>query len=472
MGIILKIKGSRIPAVFFSSDMSVWLKGYIFVDRNRVEKHLYYGLAILAVLFVIVGLTRALWGYREKETEVMKEQTIFPEKETEEETAAEAEAENSSIRVLLMTDGHRNTVHPGVTLSSDSGFVVSYGEETEECESGAELSIAPDDVRFEKGIIRIQAKEGKVTIKSMNRGYGNPSYEGVIELRTSAEGVIVINELPLESYLCGVVPSEMPAAYELEALKAQAVCARSYAYQHVKDYAYPEYEAHVDDSETYQVYNNSKPRDSAAQAVSDTAGEVVRLNGEVVSTYYYSTSCGKTTSVQAWGTKESEANCYLQSVDVKGEEGDYEKELPWYRWEADVPIQTMSNLVGLNTGVDVGTLDSIEVVEAGPGGVALKIEAKGSKGSVTVETENKIRRALGGEGYIIRTQDGAETDSRALLPSAFFTVEKAGDLFVIKGGGFGHGIGMSQNGANEMAKCGKNYKEILTLFYQGVTVGP
>lgn len=440
------------------------------MDRNKLEKHLYYGLAILTALFVIVGLTKALQDYREKKTEVMKEQTLFPEKGTEEE--AGTEVENPDIRVLLMTDGFRNTVHPGVVFISDSGLTVSYGEETEEWEAGTELSVAPDDARFEKGTVRVQAKEGKVTVRSVNRGYGNPSYEGVIELRTSAEGVIIINELPLESYLCGVVPSEMPADYELEALKAQAVCARSYAYQHVKSYGYPEYEAHVDDSEAYQVYNNSKPRDNAAQAVAETAGEVVRLNGEVVSTYYYSTSCGKTTSVQAWGTKESESNCYLQSVEVKDEEGDYERELPWYRWEADVPVQTMSNLIGLNTGVDVGMLDSIKVVETGPGGVALKIEARGSKGSVTVETENKIRRALGGAGYKIRTQDGAETDSRALLPSAFFTVEKSGDIFEIKGGGFGHGIGMSQNGANEMAKCGKDYKEILMLFYQGVEVGP
>lgn len=437
------------------------------MDRSRLEKKLYYGLAILAALFVIVGLKEALRGHREKETEVMKEQTILPE---EEKKIEEEKVENPNIRVVLMTNGYRNIVHSNVVCSGTSGMLLSYGEDTEEWEGESELTIAPDDIRFEKGIIRIQAKEGRITVNSLNRGYGTPSYEGVLELRTTAEGIVIINELPLESYLCGVVPSEMPAGYELEALKAQAVCARSYAYQHIKSYAYPEYEAHVNDSMNYQVYNNSAPQDKAEQAVSETSGEAVRLNGEVVSTYYYSTSCGKTTSARAWGTQESEANSYLQSVEVKGEDGDYERELPWYRWEAAVPVQTMSDLVGLNTGVDVGILDSVEVVETGPGGVALKIEAKGDKGSVTVETENKIRRALGGSGYKIRTQDGAESDSRELLPSAFFTVEKSGDTFIIKGGGFGHGIGMSQNGANEMAKCGKDYKEILTLFYQGVTV--
>ena len=65
----------------------------------------------------------------------------------------------------------------------------------------------------------------------------------------------------------------------------------------------------------------------------------------------------------------------------------------------------------------------------------------------------------------------ANVSLTTLLPSAFFTINKSGDTFVIKGGGFGHGIGMSQTGANEMAKCGKNYQEILTFFYQGVTIG-
>ena len=130
-----------------------------------------------------------------------------------------------------------------------------------------------------------------------------------------------------------------------------------------------------------------------------------------------------------------------------------------------------SNLIGLNTGKDIGTLQNINILENGPGGVVLAIEAVGDKGSVRVSTENKIRRALGGKGYTIIKQDGTKVKSSKLLPSAFFTINKSGDTFVIKGGGFGHGIGMSQTGANEMAKCGKNYQEILTFFYQGVTIG-
>ena len=175
--------------------------------------------------------------------------------------------------------------------------------------------------------------------------------------------------------------------------------------------------------------------------------------------------------MKAWGNEENDGNRYLQSVEVKDENGDYERNLPWYRWEAKIQAKTLSNLIGLNTGKDIGTLQNINILENGPGGVVLTIEAVGDKGSVRVSTENKIRRVLGGKGYTIIKQDGTKVKSSKLLPSAFFTINKSGDTFVIKGGGFGHGIGMSQTGANEMAKCGKNYQEILTFFYQGVTIG-
>lgn len=460
------------------------------MGRNRLEKQLYYGFAILIVLFIVVGLKAALRGDGEdirnpggitetakmeeisgteklKKTEKNKRQEKGTDTGKGEKTQADLD-----IRVLLMTDGYQDIVHPEVSLSSSSELTLSYGKKKEKWKKGKKLLLAPDDPRFKKGSIRIKAKKGNIRINSLNRGYGTPVYEGILELYSTAEGIVIINELSVEKYLCGVVPSEMPSSYELEALKAQAVCARSYAYRQMESCGYPEYNAHVNDSTDYQVYGNSEPAESTRKAVKETEGEVVKYNGQIVTTYYYSTSCGKTTSAEAWGSKPGKANGYLKSVKVKGEDGYYEKELPWYRWEASVPVQVMSDLVGLNTETDVGTLKSIKILKTGPGGIALKIRAEGDRGSVTVETENKIRRALGGYGYVIHKQDGTDADSGDLLPSAFFTIKKSGGMFVIKGGGFGHGIGMSQNGANEMAKSGKDYKEILTLFYQGVTIEP
>lgn len=443
----------------------------------RYEKYFFYGMLILICLLIIGGLLAAL-THREEgligrmRREEEQKNADEGEKAPEEEKAPEIVINNPNIRVLIMTNGYANIVHPSVEMSSASGFCITFGDQTQEAGPEQPLTFAPDDPRFQSGQIRVSAKDGgEIALNSIQRGCGTPSYAGVIELRTTAEGIAVINELPVETYLCRVVPSEMPCTYELEALKAQAVCARSYAYQQMQSFAYPEYEAHVNDSTDYQVYGNSLPQEATNQAVAETGGQVVRYQDRLVTTYYYSTSCGKTAGVEAWGTAPNAENQYLQSVEVKDEQGDYEAGLPWYRWEAKIPAGTLSALISQNTGTNVGTLQSVEVTKSGAGGVALQICATGDAGSVTVDTENKIRRALGGSGYEIVNQAGTAAASTALLPSAFFTIRREGDVFIISGGGFGHGIGMSQNGANEMAKKGKNYIDILTMFFREVSVG-
>ena len=382
------------------------------------------------------------------------------------------ENEAEDIRVLLLSTGYISPVHPSINVSAPSGILICYDDCKEKWETAESFVIDPDDERFINSVIRLQAiePEEEICVENIERSYGNPTYSGIIELRSTAEGIAIINELSVEEYLCKVVPSEMPASYELEALKAQAVCARSYAYQQMREYSYPEYEAHVDDSTKFQVYNNSKVYESSTNAVKETAGEEVWYKGNVVTTYYYSTSCGMTTDLNAWGSEVNEENAYLQSIKVKGKDGDYEKNLPWYRWEATVSVQTLSNLIGLNTGVDVGIIQSIEVTKHGAGDVALQIVVRGNKGNVTIDTENKIRTALGGNGYTITKNDGATVNSTSLLPSAFFTIKKNGDQFVINGGGFGHGIGMSQSGAKGMAEAGFSYKDILKHYFTGVEV--
>ncbi len=430
----------------------------------------WYGMLILLCLLVIGGLQAAL-THREEGILGKQGKEKIKEEEKPQEEKWEIVVNNPNIRVLLMTDGYVNIVHPGVEVCAGGGMVIAFGEERQETEPGQAVAFAPDDPRFQSGNIRISARDGgEITLNSIKRNCGTPSYAGTLELRTTAEGIAVINELPLETYLCKVVPSEMPSSYELEALKAQAVCARSYAYQQMRNFGYPEYEAHVNDSTDYQVYGNSKEQESASRAVMETQGQVVRYQGQIVTTYYYSTSCGRTAGLEAWGTEINDGNQYLKSVEVKDESGDYEAGLPWYRWEARIEAGTLSGLISRNTGTDIGTLQNIEITKSGEGGIALQICAAGDGGTVTVDTENKIRRALGGSGYEIVRQDGKTIESSALLPSAFFTICREGDTFVISGGGFGHGIGMSQNGANEMAKKGKSYIDILTLFYQDVEI--
>jgi len=437
--------------------------------KRRRKRSTHLGMIILVFLFVLIGMKVLMSKNEETEVVQVVKESDLEDMISSDKAEKSGKSKTSTIRVLLMGNGYTGEVHSKVKLSSKSKMCLTIGEVKEYVEAGEILSVEPDDDRFNNGKIRISSDK-KITIESLERSYGNPSYEGIIELRATAEGIVIINELSVEKYLKAVVPSEMPATYELEALKAQAVCARSYAYRQMEKYAYPEYKAHVNDSTDYQVYGNSKMQERTNLAIKETKGEVLYYNNEIATAYYFSTSCGNTTDIRAWGTKRSSDNAYLKSVKVKGKNGDYEKNLPWYRWTARIPVKILSDLAGLNTGKDIGLLEQIEITRRGSGNVAIEMKLTGEKGSVIVETENKIRSALGGDGYEIVLNDESVTGSRELLPSAFFDVKKIGDEFVIEGGGFGHGIGMSQNGANEMAKEGSDYREILRLFYKDIEV--
>lgn len=392
-----------------------------------------------------------------------------PQEEKEQVQKNKSDKNTKKIRVLLMTTGFKGTYHSKVTVSAEGGMVLSAGKKKIKIPSGKSISIKPDDARFKYSVIRLKPNSGAIAVESIQRGRGTAVYNGTLEVRRAGGKIVLINELPVEKYLCAVVPSEMGASYELEALKAQAVCARSYAYQQMQNYAYPKYKAHVNDSTAYQVYGNFSPAERSTKAVKETAGEVVKYKGKLATTYYYSTSCGRTTTVKAWGSAPSSKNSYLKSVRVKGTKGDYEKKQPWYRWNVIVSKIELEKILQNNTGKEIGKIRTVRITEYGPGGVALKLKVTGSKGKMVVSTENKIRTALAGNYDIVR-QDGSKVKFPTLLPSAFSTIVKEGDFFHIKGGGFGHGIGMSQSGANEMARQGKDYKEILKLFYSDIRI--
>ena len=430
------------------------------------EQYIYYGLCAVTAML----LTVAVINKREMKQDQLRE-TKKQEQSQEQKKAEEKDTGNAVIRVLIRGEGFQEELHEKVGITAPGGLVIEYGGGREELEAQAVFEAAADHPYFASGAIRISPRQPgeKLTVTTLTRGYGVPSYGGIIELVANG-GVAVINEISFEKYLYGVVPSEMPASYEMEALKCQAVCARSYAYHQMQEMAYPQYQAQVDDSTAFQVYGNSEIQPSVIQAVDETAGQKLWYQGQVAAAYYYSTSCGMSTDMTAWGGSAGEETAYLKSISISGEQGDYEKELPWYRWEAAIPKTVISALISEYAETDIGNLTRLEVTERGAGGVALVLVAEGDRGSAVIETENKIRRALGGSGYEIMKQDGNLTPARDLLPSAFFEIEEQPEQIILHGGGFGHGIGMSQNGANEMAKQGMGYEEILKTFYCGVTI--
>lgn len=283
-----------------------------------------------------------------------------------------------TIRVLIQNSDYQGIFHKEVKLSCDTEWELHYGldgELTEKHAGGEELLLDENSAWFTEcaRIVLSPAEDGgKISLLSVNRSQGTPAYRGSMEIRKTGQGFVVINELPVEEYLYGVVPSEMPVSYPMEALKAQAICARTYVYAHLESPGYEEYGAHVDDSTGYQVYNNTAEKEEAIQAVQETKGEVVRLNGELVDTYYYSTSCGFGADERVWNPGEEKKVSYLTAASIsetamqqdqnsaeptgtgyftaqdmcRGDyfheflhnppETDFERQEPWYRWSITV----------------------------------------------------------------------------------------------------------------------------------------
>ena len=396
-----------------------------------------------------------------------------------------------NIRVIIKTSGFRDIFFNEAVFCADSGMIVEIGEESYETAPGEPVVFNPDTEDFNEGRIKLIPKSGEIQFQSVNRGVGTPSYGGTIEVSLYDEGIVVVNEVGIEDYLKKVVPSEMPSGFNLEALKCQAVCARSYAYTELSNNYYSVYGAHIDDSIQFQVYNNSPRAESTDTAVDETVGQVLSYNGEVVKTYYYSTSCGSTTDVTLWGnttenypyfvaecvggvdrgltlTVESEFNTF-----IKGEnEADYDYDCTLYRWSMEESVKEISEGFARSTGKSVGNIKDIEVLERVNGGAAVKVKVTGDKGETVIDSESAIRAAFGNANVDMNTKSG--TTRYANLPSTFCVFEKVTEGkkltgFKITGGGYGHGIGMSQNAANKMAES-MTYAQILEFFYRGTTL--
>lgn len=396
-----------------------------------------------------------------------------------------------NIRVIIKTSGFRDIFFDETVFCADSGMIVETGEGSYETAPGEAVVFNADTEDFNQGRIRLIPKSGEIQFQSVNRGVGTPSYGGTLEVSRYDEGIVVVNEVAIEDYLKKVVPSEMPSGFNLEALKCQAVCARSYAYTELSNNYYSAYGAHIDDSIQFQVYNNSPRADSTDAAVDATAGQVLSYNGEVVKTYYYSTSCGSTTDVTLWGnttenypyfvaecvggidkgltlTIESEFNTFIKSEN----EADYDYDCTLYRWSMEESVKEISEGFARSTGKNVGNITDIEVLERVNGGAAVKVKVTGDKGETVIDSESAIRAAFGNANVDMNTKSG--TTRYANLPSTFCVFEKVTEGkkltgFKITGGGYGHGIGMSQNAANKMAES-MTYAQILEFFYRGTTL--
>lgn len=401
-----------------------------------------------------------------------------------------------NIRVLLMDTGFQSIFHDTVTLKCSVPMKVVLGDYEFTVEAGEKFTVFDGDERLRRAdrrfIIEPEDPTKSIDVTTIERGQGTPSYQGTLEISQEKEGLLLLNDLDVEDYLTRVVPSEMPASYEMEALKAQAVCARTYAYRQIKANAYSQYGAHVDDSTNYQVYNNTASSERTDTAVMETYGQMVFYGDNPAETYYFSTSCGHTTDGTIWGADQS-AVPYLKGVSltdgrtvmkelrdnesfekfIRGKDAEtYDSTFPMYRWETKITNRSLEEKI---TGI--GEIQALAVTERGTGGIAKKLKVYGSEGETVISGESQIRSTLGSTELVYKKNDGKTLTGWSNLPSAYIAIdETARDeerglrTFTIWGGGYGHGVGMSQNGAQQMAREGMDYEDILTFFYDGVEI--
>ena len=422
------------------------------------------------------------------------------------------------IRVAIQQSDYRGLYHKEVVLQSSEELMLSYlvnGERKEEpLSAGKKLVLTQDTDYLKEGMLKVvnPTNSGRTDLLSVHRNQGIPSYRGNFEIHKTEEGLLLINELLLEEYLYAVVPSEMPSTYPPESLKAQAVCARTYSYGYLEHAGLPALGAHVDDSVNYQVYNNIMEKKSSTDAVRQTEGELLLQDGKPITAYYYSTSCGYGTDDRIWKEEGEGAAPYLRSVHIAQDENnesqeiseqtdttqtdelqkkseqeevlreylttvheeDYEKEEPWYRWSytvQDLDIDLLKKKLqerGISF-TDFKKVKDMEIIRRAAGGSARTLVISTDQGELQVEGEYEIRYVLNQGGEVIRQDDSAYIPS-TILPSAYFVMDlqkgkKGITGFTLYGGGFGHGVGMSQNAAKAMAQSGRTYEEILAMFY-------
>ncbi|MBI5233686.1 MAG: SpoIID/LytB domain-containing protein [Deltaproteobacteria bacterium] len=269
---------------------------------------------------------------------------------------------------------------------------------------------------------------------------GRP-YRGNIKVVEGETGLDVINELDVERYLVGLINNEVSSKWHIEAIKAQAVIARTYArYQKERRQGGL---FHVAGTYMDQVYNGTDAEDNAAyEAVAQTKGQVLMYNGMPALAVYHSNAGGRTESVKdVWGGDYP----YLKSV-----KSPYDKDAPLYKWEMYMDPQTLKQLL-VSNGYSIGMPARIIVEERSSTDRVKRLVLRASDGSNASLTGEELRKILGYSN----------------LKSTLFDVEKEGDAFVFRGRGSGHGVGLSQWGAKGFAENGMRYTEILEHFYQG-----
>lgn len=294
-------------------------------------------------------------------------------------------------------------------------------------------------------------EENKQIVNENNNTYDYKNY-GTIKLLHEKTGEV--EEVALDTYLCNVVSAEMPADFELEALKAQAIVARTYTIYKIQNKKHENADI-CDSSSCCQAWISKEDRlakwDEAVrdnnwqkieQAVNDTKGKIITYEGKPINSFFHSNSGGKTEiPVNVWG---GTGYPYLQVVETAGEEGysQYQSEAIFSQEDLINKLKTKYEdiTIDFNNDEDLKVLDYTD--------------------------SGRVKTVKFGNHEI----SGTETRTLLGLRSTNFEIIKENENIKFSVKGYGHGVGMSQTGADSLAKEGKNCEDIIKHFYVGVEI--
>lgn len=291
-------------------------------------------------------------------------------------------------------------------------------------------------------------------------------YAGGLKFIVEGDRITAVNCIGMEDYLMSVISSEMKSSASIELLKAHAVISRSWLKARLKDHkaGHEHFDVCADDHcQRYQGLTMAVG-DDVCRAIDRTWGQVLEYGGDICDTRY-SKCCGGRTELFSTCWEDMDLP-YLQSVEdpfcdcenssiLSQVLNDYDLHTAdFHDWTVQYTTDELSELVRTRTGIDFGTIVALEAVERGPSGRIKYLRITGTLREEVIGKELAIRKAL----------------SSSHLKSSAFEIEKSPDGFVLKGRGWGHGVGLCQIGAAAMAAQGYDYRQILSHYYVGAEI--
>jgi stage II sporulation protein D len=356
-------------------------------------------------------------------------------------------------------------IQVGVFVGVPNIFVRQKNEELHITASKGKLKIKTKSKRQQTADRRVFKATGSsasdcIAIATDKAGLNKACYNGEFIVTANGNKLNAINVIDIEDYLRGVVPYEIGKLDEskFEALKAQAVAARTYAYKHFGSRVAQGFDVYADTRD--QVYKGLHSATALTdKAVRETEGVVMTYNGEFITAYYHSTCGGETEGVVTWGRPD---HPYLKNKpDLRPDGTPWCRESNYTEWTREFTEDELRDLFQINAKEAKANVPSFSSIKSMHIQDTLK---SGRIHTLVIETNNGSFTAKADKIRWLFKRGGT------ILPSSFFRIHKNGNEWILKGKGFGHGVGLCQMGARARAQAGQSYIQILTHYYPGITL--